>query len=570
MNKRKTQLFFSLRPGKELMVNRNQQESFSSADSKDLLSGGPWSKINPLSSENPAKEGKIKPREKKGGSKKHQTSFKPSPNILLVYPEYPATFWSFKYALQFVSKKAAYPPLGLLTMAALLPPHWKKRLIDLNVRPLTNRDLAWADYVFISAMVVQQESVKQILAVTQERNFPVVAGGPLFTASHQDYPEIDYFVLNEAEATLPLFLEDLQRGYPRRVYQTNNFPSLQLTLPPLWELIQFKDYLSMNLQFSRGCPFDCEFCDITTLFGRKVRVKSATQIIVELERLFQLGWRGNIFFVDDNFIGNKKVLKKEVLPAMISWMRKRKYPFSFNTEASINLSDDEELMKLMIQAGFVSVFVGIESPDLNSLQECHKVQNLKRDLLASVRRIQQTGLEVTGGFIVGFDNDSPSIFKQQIDFIQKSRIITAMVGLLNAPRHTRLYQRLKKEGRLLPHLSGNNTDFTMNFVPKMDYKILIKGYRRLIEGIYSYQPYYQRVKNYLAEKTFVLKRPFRLRLYHLQALLKSIFLLGIKDKGRFYYWKLFFWSLLHRPTSFPQAIIFSIYGYHFRKVLRLR
>jgi len=195
---------------------------------------------------------------------------------------------------------------------------------------------------------------------------------------------------------------------------------------------------------------------------------------------------------------------------------------------------------------------------------------LKRDLLESVRRIQQAGLEVTGGFIVGFDNDSPAIFKQQIDFIQKSRIITAMVGLLNAPRNTRLYQRLKKEGRLLPRLSGNNTDFTMNFIPKMDYKTLIKGYRRLIEGIYSYQPYYQRVKNYLAEKTSVLKRPFRLRFYHLQALVKSIFLLGIKDKGRFYYWKLFFWSLLHRPTSFPQAIIFSIYGYHFRKVLRLR
>ena len=326
----------------------------------------------------------------------------------------------------------------------------------------------------------------------------------------------------------------------------------------------------MNLQFSRGCPFDCEFCDITALYGRRVRVKSAEQVINELEILYELGWRGNIFFVDDNFIGNKKVLKKEVLPAMIEWMRKRKHPFSFNTEASINLSDDDELIQMMVKAGFVSVFVGIESPALDSLKECHKFQNINRDLLGSVRKLQAYGLEVTGGFIVGFDHDPPHIFHKQIEFIQKSKIVTAMVGLLNAPRNTRLYQRLKKEGRLLPHLTGNNTDFTINFIPKMDYQVLIDGYRKIIEGIYSCRPYYQRVKEYLAQKSLSVRRPFRLRLYHLEALVKSIFLLGIKDKGRLYYWKLFWWTLLRKPTQFPQAIIFSIYGYHFRKVFRLQ
>ncbi|MCP2620264.1 DUF4070 domain-containing protein [Candidatus Aminicenantes bacterium AC-334-K16] len=567
MRKRKSSPPFPL-PGKEFIVKRKRKGILPQIGKEFLFKPVAWKKINPLSLA--VIPGKDKRSPAFRDEPKEESYLTRPLNILLVYPEYPDTFWSFKYALKFVSKKAAYPPLGLLTMASLLPSSWNKRLVDMNVHPLRERDLVWADYIFISAMVVQQKSVREVISRARRRGIPLVAGGPLFTASYHDYPEIDHFVLNEAEITLPLFLQDFQQGQPRRVYQKKLFPSLQLTPPPLWNLIQFKDYLSMNLQFSRGCPFDCEFCDITALFGRKVRVKSADQVINELEMLYQLGWRGNIFFVDDNFIGNKKVLKKEVLPAMIDWMVKRKHPFSFNTEASINLSDDDELMSLMIQAGFVSVFVGIESPDLNSLQECHKVQNLKRDLLDSVRKLQQAGLEVTGGFIVGFDSDSPDIFSQQIEFIQKSKIITAMVGLLNAPRNTRLYRRLKKEGRLLPQLSGNNTDFTMNFIPKMDYETLINGYRQLIEGIYSYKPYYQRVKNYLAERTSVIRRPFRLRLYHLQALARSMFLLGIKDRGRFYYWKLFFWSLIRQPTKFPQAIIFSIYGYHFRKVLRLQ
>lgn len=504
----------------------------------------------------------------KGGSE--NSSKERNFNILLVYPEYPETFWSFRYALQFVSKKAAYPPLGLLTVAALLPNHWPKRLVDLNVRPLKDSDIAWADYVFISAMVVQKKSVQEIIQRCRQKGVPIVVGGPLFTEYYRDYPDVDHFILNEAEVTLPLFLEDLKKGNPQKVYQSPKFPSLSHTPPPLWSLIRFKDYMSMNLQFSRGCPFDCEFCDITALFGRRVRVKSAEQVINELEILYELGWRGNVFFVDDNFIGNKQILKKEVLPAMIDWMRKRKHPFSFNTEASINLSDDDELIKMMIKAGFVSVFVGIESPALDSLKECHKFQNIKRDLLACVRKLQRSGLEVTGGFIVGFDHDPPNIFRKQIEFIQQSKIVTAMVGLLNAPRNTRLYQRLKKEGRILPQLSGNNTDFTINFIPKMDYKTLIDGYRKIIEGVYSYRPYYQRVKKYLAQKSSTIKRPLRLRIYHLKALVKSIFLLGIKDKGRFYYWKLFWWTLLRKPSKFPQATIFSIYGYHFRKVFRLQ
>ena len=516
------------------------------------------------------KEQKNKALERKEKNYSENSSLEKNLKILLVYPEYPETFWSFRYALQFVSKRAAYPPLGLLTVASLLPPSWPKRLVDLNVRPLKDSDIAWADYVFISAMVVQKKSAQDVIRRCRQQGVRIVAGGPLFTEYWADYPEVDHLILNEAEITLPLFLQDLRQGNPQKVYQSSDFPALSLTPPPLWSLIRFRDYMSMNLQFSRGCPFDCEFCDITALYGRRVRVKSAEQVINELEILYELGWRGNIFFVDDNFIGNKKVLKKEVLPAMIEWMRKRKHPFSFNTEASINLSDDDELIQMMVKAGFVSVFVGIESPALDSLKECHKFQNINRDLLGSVRKLQAYGLEVTGGFIVGFDHDPPHIFHKQIEFIQKSKIVTAMVGLLNAPRNTRLYQRLKKEGRLLPHLTGNNTDFTINFIPKMDYQVLIDGYRKIIEGIYSCRPYYQRVKEYLAQKSLSVRRPFRLRLYHLEALIKSIFLLGIKDKGRLYYWKLFWWTLLRKPTQFPQAIIFSIYGYHFRKVFRLQ
>ena len=363
--------------------------------------------------------------------------------VLLVYPRYPDSFWSFKYALRFINKKAAHPPLGLLTVAAMLPADWSKRVIDMNVKKVTDDDLRWADYVFISAMIIQKQSVREVLNRCQALGVKTVAGGPLFTMEPEEYPLVDHLVLGEAEVTLPPFLQDLEQGTAGHVYSTSERPSMDSTPVPAWELINTKDYACMSVQFSRGCPYDCEFCDITSLYGRKPRLKNTSQFIGELDAIYNIGWRGSVFVVDDNFIGNKKALKNEVLPAMIDWMEKHKYPFTFITEASINLADDPALMVLMKHAGFNHVFVGIETPSEESLKECNKFNNVNRNLIAAVKQIQNYGMEVSAGFIVGFDSDTPSIFERQISFIQQSGIVTAMVGLLSAPKGTRLFERLK-------------------------------------------------------------------------------------------------------------------------------
>ncbi len=488
--------------------------------------------------------------------------------ILLVYPKYPDTFWSFKYALKFISKKASFPPLGLLTVAAMLPDDWDRKLIDMNVSDLSDDDLEWADHVFLSAMAVQKESVKEVIKRCEKQRVPIVAGGPLFTTGHEDFPEIDHFVLNEAECTLAPFLEDLEKGCPRRMYISREWPDIRKTPSPQWHLIDMKKYASMNIQYSRGCPYNCEFCDIVVLNGQKPRTKSKEQIIEELQALYTQRWRGGVFFVDDNFIGNRKKLKTDILPSIIDWMREKKYPFYFLTEASINLSDDDELMNLMVKAGFRRVFVGIETPDEKSLAECNKYLNKKRDMIACIKKIQSFGLEVQGGFIVGFDSDSPSIFERQIRFIQKSGIVTAMVGLLNAPRGTRLYHRLKKEGRLLANTSGDNTDCSLNFIPKMNYETLISGYKKILENIYLPKHYYKRVRTFLKQyKPRQLRQKIYFKFSYFEAFLKSIWHLGIRGKERFHYWKLILWTLLRRPNLIGVSIAFAIYGFHFRKIV---
>lgn len=488
-------------------------------------------------------------------------------NILLIYPEFPDTFWSFKHALSFIRRKASSPPLGLVTVAAMLPAEWQKRLIDLNTTQLKPEDLEWADYAFVSAMIVQRQSAKQVIATCKQHGVKVVAGGPLFTAESDQFPEVDHLVLNEAELTLPPFLQDLTEGHPQRVYTSSEFADLTTTPIPSWELVDFKKYDSMSIQFSRGCPYDCEFCNITALFGRRPRTKTKEQILAELDLLYALGWRRNIFFVDDNFIGNKKALKQEILPALIEW-RKGKIGCKFITEVSINLSDDPELTKMMVQAGFCSVFVGIETPDETSLAECHKSQNRNRNLLENVKSLQRAGLQVMGGFIVGFDSDTPSIFQRQIEFIQKSGIITAMVGLLQAPYGTRLYNRLKKEGRIIQEMTGDNTDGTTNIIPKMDMELLKRGYQYILNQIYSPELFLERAKNFLREYNPSKLRD-RIETQEVFALFRSIYQLGLKGAGRIYYWRLFFWTLFHYPQKFPLAITLSIYGYHFRKVSEL-
>jgi len=486
---------------------------------------------------------------------------------LLIYPEFPDTFWSFKHALKFIRKRASLPPLGLLTVAAMFPSEWEKRLVDLNVRKLSDQDLAWADTVFISAMVVQRDPAQEIIARCKAAGLKVVAGGPLFTAEYDQFEDVDHFILNEAELTLPPFLADLEAGCAKRIYTSDEFPDIEATPTPLWELLEIKRYATMAIQYSRGCPFDCEFCNITTLFGHRPRVKTAEQVIRELDALYQLGWRSGIFFVDDNFIGNKRHIKESLLPALIEW-RKDKIGVSFHTEVSINLADDEELMDLMSQAGFNMVFIGVETPDDESLAECNKKQNRSRDLIEDIKRIQRNGMQVQGGFIVGFDSDTPAIFQKQIEFIQKSGIVTAMVGLLQAPIGTRLYERLKHEGRLLGTFSGDNVDGTTNIIPKMSLDVLHKGYKTVVQYLYAPQNYYARVKTFLSEyKAPKIKIAFDFE--YILAFFRSIIQLGIIDKERLHYWKLFFWTLFRRPRLFPLAIAFSIYGYHFRQVCDL-
>ena len=487
-------------------------------------------------------------------------------NALFINPRYPDTFWSFRHALKFVSKKASFPPLGLLTVAGMLPPGWDKKLIDLNVGTATTGDLRWADYVFLGAMSIQSDSARAIIHHCKDLGVKIVAGGPLFTAHHGEFDDVDHLVLNEAELTLPAFLNDIRTGRARHLYTSNRWADITTTPLPQWNLINVRDYASMNLQYSRGCPYDCEFCDITVLYGRIPRTKSKTQVISELEHLYRRGWRGGVFFVDDNFIGNRGKLKKEILPAIIEWMEHRRHPFDFQTEASINLADDEELMQLMAKAGFNSIFIGIESPNEESLIECKKIPNRNRGLIASVKKIQKFGMQTQGGFIVGFDSDPATIFDRVIDFIRESGIVTAMVGLLNAPTDSRLYHRLMKEGRLLKAMTGDNTDCTMNFIPRMKIDTLLEGYKKVLQTIYSPKHYYARVKSFLKDYKPIHSSRFHLRLSDIQALVKSIMLLGIVGKERYQYWKLFFWSLFTRPRLFPLAITFAIYGFHFRKV----
>ncbi|MEN8907347.1 MAG: DUF4070 domain-containing protein [Clostridiales bacterium] len=490
--------------------------------------------------------------------------------ILFVYPDFPETFWSFKYALPFVSKKATFPPLGLLVVANMLPEKWDKKLIDLNVNKLKDRDIKSADYVFISAMSAQKSSVFEIIKRCKAMNVKTVAGGPLFTALHQEFNDVDHLILNEAELTLPQFLHDIERGETKHIYRSDKWADVTKTVPPMWELINMKKYVSLNLQFSRGCPYNCEFCDIVLLYGRNPRLKKSDQIILELESIYKLGWRGSIFFVDDNFIGKKDVIKDDVLPRIIKWQEAKKYPFTFFTEASINLSDDEELMNLMVKAGFNKVFIGIESPNEESLSECNKYQNVDRNILDSIEKCLHSGLQVQGGFILGFDNDPLSIFDTLANFIQKSNIVIAMVGLLNAPTGTRLYKRLKKEGRILSKMSGNNTDFTMNFVPKMNFNKLLDGYKSTLKSIYAPKYYYKRVTEFLRAYSFEkTKTKFRIDNSGIKALFKSMIRLGIFGSERFYYWKLFFWTLVNRPRLFPLAIELSINGFHFRKIYKI-
>ena len=504
----------------------------------------------------------------------------PKHRCLLIYPLFPDTFWSYKHALRIIRRKAALPPLGLLTVAAMLPKHWEIRLVDLNVRPLRDSDLQWADSAWLSGMTVQGPSAEDVVARCRAAGVRTVAGGPLFTMEPQRFSTVDHLVLGEAERSLPPFLRDFTRYLDRRQrgelaqapahrYDADGLPEMDEAPLPRYDLVKPSHYASLSLQYSRGCPFDCEFCNVTSLFGRRPRVKSPEKIKAELDAIVATGFRGSVFFVDDNFIGNKPHVKKQLLPSLIDWQRQRG-PMRFYTEASINLADDESLMNQMGDAGFDMVFIGIETPDEDTLTACGKKQNTKRDLVTNIKKINAHGIEVQAGFIVGFDGDEPTVFRRQIDFIQQSGITTAMVGMLQAPIGTRLFSRLAKEGRIIDqkNYSGDNANGGTNVVPTMGLDTLRAGYKQLLDEIYHPKPYYERARTFLQSYSPP-RVKMRIEMRHLTAFARACWHLGVVGRERFEYWKLIAWTLAKKPAALSEAITIAVRGRHYRKMAQL-
>jgi radical SAM superfamily enzyme YgiQ (UPF0313 family) len=492
-------------------------------------------------------------------------------NALLIYPEFPETYWSFKHALKFLGKRAAQPPLGLMTVAALLPATWNKRLVDTNVERLRDRDLRWADVVLMSGMHIQRESLMAIVERCRVHGLRTVVGGPIASSIAAVELKADHVVIGEAESLIDGLALDLEQGTAKPVYQANERPAMETSPLPDLSLIKMHRYSTMAVQYSRGCPFNCEFCDIIEIYGRRPRTKTVAQVLAELDQLRSAGWREAVFIVDDNFIGNK-ARAKELCMALAQWRSQYKTSFDFNTEASLNLADDPELMQLMKDAGFVSVFLGIETPDESGLIASNKLQNTRRSLLDSVAMIQSYGIQVMGGFILGFDTDREDIFERMTHFIQNSGIPVAMVGLLQAMPGTQLFRRLWREGRILNTDAGDNTGDNLNFLPRMDAAKLVEGYRSVLKQIYSCEAYYERVMLYLSrtepkpgEKRY--KQRWLTR-SNARALVISIVRQGVFGPQRWSYWKFFVTAATRYRHSFGTAMTLAVMGYHFQVITR--
>jgi len=496
--------------------------------------------------------------------------------VLLVYPEFPETYWSFKSALSFVGKKALMPPLGLATVAALLPEHYECKLIDMNVEEIHDEDILESDLIMISAMTVQRESMEKVISDGNRLEKPIALGGPYATSCWKDIRGVDYFVLNEGEVTMPSFIADWETGKPEKVYSSREKPDITKTPIPRFDLIRLKYYDTLPLQYSRGCPFNCEFCDIVHLFGHKPRTKTPEQFTSELESALAVGFKGTIFIVDDNFIGNKRKVK-QLLREIILWQEKNGFPFRFCTETSIDLADDEELLDLMSKAQFYMTFVGLETPNDESLCETGKVQNMKRSVSESVRKIQERGIEVTGGFIIGFDSDDETIFDRQIEFIEELAIPTAMIGLLMALPNTRLYNRLQEEGRIISESNGNNThEVELNFHTKLPKEILLDGYRRVLSEVYSPKIYFKRcfavLKRYRDGRKKGLIQNNRasnngIHLRELKGFFSSLILQSFSKYG-IHYLRYLIKALLFDRENIVRIVTFAIQGYHFFKITK--
>ncbi len=487
-------------------------------------------------------------------------------HALLVNPRFPDTFWSLNRTAGFMSAKAAMPSLGLLTVAAMLPQDWSLRYVDLNAEPLTGDHLHWAGLVFIGAMEVQSESVGEIIRRCAEKGVRVAAGGPYFSVLDKRFQGVDHLFVGEVEETLPLFLEDLGKGRAAPVYRARRFPALSQTPIPRWDLVTRKNFLSMCLQMGRGCPNDCDFCHVVILNGRKPRLKTAARVVAELESLYASGWkRGEVMFVDDNLIGRKERIK-EILRAVIAWQEKRKYPFHFSGQVGMDIADDKELLELMAKAGFSTVFLGIESPSDASLEECHKFKNRNRDLVASVRRIMDRGILVVGGFILGFDADTPEVFREMAELIEACPIPHPMIGLLNIPPQTRLWERMEKQGRLLGLPSGDNVGDPagVNFVPKMGLNSLISGYLHILKRMYGTKRYYSRLLRFIRVLPPHPHLPGRLRVAEINAFFRILWRMGVVDRERFLFWKFTISALFANPRVFPLAMTLAACGRHYR------
>jgi radical SAM superfamily enzyme YgiQ (UPF0313 family) len=486
--------------------------------------------------------------------------------VLLINPEFPDTYWSFRHALPFEGKRSVFPPLGLLTVSGLLPQNFERRLVDLNIEPLKNSQIEWADMVFITGMLAQKKSLHEIVDRCRKRGKRIVLGGPYVTSTIEELPYADHIFQGEAETTLPQFFKDLASGAAKRTYKAPERPPMSITPIADFGLANMKKYSCMSVQYSRGCPFSCEFCDIIEIYGRVPRTKSNQKILAEFDALWRLGWRGPLFIVDDNFIGNKKNVR-QLLPALIEWQKKHGYPFSLLTEASVNLADDDDLLVAMKDAGFRRVFLGIETPVEESLKEAQKPQN-RGNLLTSVRKIQNHGMEVMAGFIVGFDNDPEDIFERQIEFIRESAIPLAMVGMLNALPDTQLWKRLEKEGRLLgDDASGNNTVATLNFIPKMDVEKLVAGYQQIMRTIYKPSEYYRRALDSLQRVPHDVPEAHQ---YHgfkaVKAFLRIAFRLGVIDAERREFWRFFLGAARTHHDRMVELLRHAAMAYHFRKL----
>ncbi|MBH8573969.1 B12-binding domain-containing radical SAM protein [Nostocaceae cyanobacterium CENA369] len=495
--------------------------------------------------------------------------------VLLLYPLFPKSFWSFDKALELIGRKVSFPPLGMITVAAILPQTWEFRLVDRNVRFETEADWNWADLVIVSGMIVQKSDMLHVIGEAKRRGKMVVAGGPYLTSVPTVAEEagVDFLVLDEGEITLPMLVEALERGETKGVFSAKGEkPDVTITPIPRYDLLDLEAYSDMSVQFSRGCPFQCEFCDIIVLYGRKPRTKTPAQLLAELQFLYDLGWRRSIFIVDDNFIGNKrnvKLLLRELGP----WMAEHGYPFRFSTEASVDLAQDEELLDLMITANFSAVFLGIETPDTDSLTLTQKFQNTRHSLMESVQIINRAGLRVMAGFIIGFDNEKPGAGDRIIDFVEATAIPQAMCSMLQALPSTALWQRLKKEDRLLNEEANINQTTLTNFIPTRPLEELAREYIRCFWELYEPKRYLARVfRHFMAMKPTPHKKKFRaVEFKDIRALAIVCWRQGIKRSTRFQFWHQLFAIILHNPKVLESYITNCALFEHFidyRQIVR--